>query len=437
MYLYRTRIGLRIIDYIGKKYKRTLTFLSYVSVTLGYVLMIAMIWLLYQTTKLFFQPEFVQAVKIPPLMPLIPYLSDIFQVTWLPPFYFTYWIIVLALIAITHEGAHGIFARFYNVKIKSTGFGFLGPFMAFFVEQDDKQMQKRKIFPQLTILSAGVFANIITALLFFVLMIGFFNMSYSPAGIVFTDYTFSVFPASIMSNATITNEVLKLDGLNLTRIEIENQSYFVSQEMINLNSKNSTNSTLIGLYQDQPAIRNAMKGAIIQINNLSINNRSDFENVISDMKPGDNITLVTKFKQGTNITLMNYEFSLGKDYTNESKPVIGTASLMLKSTTLRGFFYRMMNFFRDPAINYEPKYNEELTIFVYNLIWWIVLISLSVGLSNMLPAFVFDGGRFWYLTVLGITGHKKLAERVFKVFTFLLLAIFALLMVLWAIGMFF
>jgi len=437
MYLYRTRIGLRIIDYIGKKYKRTLTFLSYVSVTLGYVLMIAMIWLLYQTTKLFFQPEFVQAVKIPPLMPLIPYLSDIFQVTWLPPFYFTYWIIVLALIAITHEGAHGIFARFYNVKIKSTGFGFLGPFMAFFVEQDDKQMQKRKIFPQLTILSAGVFANIITALLFFVLMIGFFNMSYSPAGIVFTDYTFSVFPASIMSNATITNEVLKLDGLNLTRIEIENQSYFVSQEMINLNSKNSTNSTLIGLYQDQPAIRNAMKGAIIQINNLSINNRSDFENVISDMKPGDNITLVTKFKQGTNITLINYEFALGKDYTNESKPVIGTASLMLKSTTLRGFFYRMMNFFRDPAINYEPKYNEELTIFVYNLIWWIVLISLSVGLSNMLPAFVFDGGRFWYLTVLGITGHKKLAERVFKVFTFLLLAIFALLMVLWAIGMFF
>lgn len=437
MYLYRTKIGLKIINYLGQKYKRTLTVLSYVSVALGYILMVSMIWLMYQTTRLFFQPAFVQAVKIPPLMPLIPYISDIFQVTWLPPFYFTYWIIVLALIAITHEGAHGIFARFYNVKIKSTGFGFLGPFMAFFVEQDDKQMQKRKIFPQLTILSAGVFANIITALLFFVLMIGFFQVSYAPAGIVFTDYTYSVFPAFVMQNATITNEILKVDGLNLTRIEIENKSYFASEEMISLKTNSSANSTLIGLYQDQPAIRNTIRGAIIQINNASINNRSDFENILSDMKPGDNITLVTKFKQGTNKTLITYEFALGEDYTNESNPVIGTASLMLKSATLKGFFYKMMNFFRDPTINYEPRYNEELTIFIYNLLWWIVLISISVGLSNMLPAFVFDGGRFWYLTVLGITGHKKLAERVFKVFTFLLLAVFALLMTLWVVGMFF
>jgi len=437
MYLYRTSIGLKIIDYFGSRYKKTLTVLSYVSVTMGYILMIAMVWLMYQTTRLFFQPAFVQAVKIPPLMPLVPYISDIFQVTWLPPFYFTYWIIVLALIAITHEGAHGIFARFYNVRIKSTGFGFLGPFMAFFVEQDDKQMQKKKIFPQLTILSSGVFANILTAVLFFVIMVGFFNMSYTPAGVIFTDYTFSIFPASIIQNATVSNEIIKLDGLNLTRIEIENQSYFASAEMISLKTKNSTNVTLIGLYQDQPAIRHAMQGAIIGINNKTITNHSDFEEIMANMKPGENITLVTKFKQGTNTTLITYEFALGKDYANESKPVIGTASLMLKSTTLKGFFYKAINFFKDPAVNYEPKYNEELTIFVYNLLWWIVLISISVGLSNMLPAFIFDGGRFWYLTVLGITGHKKLAERVFKVFTFLLLAVFALLMALWVVGMFF
>jgi hypothetical protein len=60
--------------------------------------------------------------------------------------YFTYWIVAIALVAIFHEGFHGIFARFYNIKIKSTGFGFLGPFLAFFVEQDDKQMQKAKPF---------------------------------------------------------------------------------------------------------------------------------------------------------------------------------------------------------------------------------------------------------------------------------------------------
>jgi membrane-associated protease RseP (regulator of RpoE activity) len=268
-------------------------------------------------------------------------------------------------------------------------------------------------------------------------MIGFFNMSYAPGGVIFTDYTYSIFPASIMGNATIANEIMKVDGLNLTRIEIENKSYFASEEMIILKTNNSANTTLIGLYQDQPAIRHAMKGAIVEINNQTIINSQDVKNMMEEMKPGENITLVTKFEQGTNTTLIVYHFALGKDYANESNPVLGTASLTLKSTTLKGFFYRLLNSFKDPTINYEPRYNEELTIFIYNLLWWIVLISISVGLSNMLPAFVFDGGRFWYLTVLGITGHKKLAERVFKVFTYLLIGVFALLMALWAIGMFF
>jgi len=86
MYLYRTKIGLKIINYLGQKYKRTLTVLSYVSVALGYILMVSMIWLMYQTTRLFFQPAFVQAVKIPPLMPLIPYISDIFRLHGFRPF---------------------------------------------------------------------------------------------------------------------------------------------------------------------------------------------------------------------------------------------------------------------------------------------------------------------------------------------------------------
>ena len=69
-------------------------------------------------------PNIVRAIKVPPIMPLVPYLPQAFKLSFLPDFYFITWILVLAIIAISHEFAHGIFMRRYGIKIKSTGFGF-------------------------------------------------------------------------------------------------------------------------------------------------------------------------------------------------------------------------------------------------------------------------------------------------------------------------
>ena len=44
--LYKTEWGIKLINYIGKKAPKTFHFLSYVSITMGYVLMIGMIYLL-------------------------------------------------------------------------------------------------------------------------------------------------------------------------------------------------------------------------------------------------------------------------------------------------------------------------------------------------------------------------------------------------------
>ena len=56
---------------------------------------------------------------------------------------------------------------------------------------------------------------------------------------------------------------------------------------------------------------------------------------------------------------------------------------------------------------------------------------MSVALMNMLPAGMFDGGRFFYLTVWGITGSRKVAEKSFKYITTALLALLALLIIKW------
>ncbi len=432
MYLYKTSVGLKVIDYLGTKNKKLLKFLSYIIVVMGYFLMVIMIWLMYGMVKIFMNPAFVQAIKIPPLMPLIPYLPGIFQVTWLPPFYFTYWIIAIALIAIFHEGAHGIFARFNNVKIKSTGFGFLGPFLAFFVEQDDKQMQKKKIFPQLTILGAGVFANVLLGIIFFFIMAGFFSVAYAPAGVTFNTYAYTIAPLNQLSstNLIITTPL----GNNYSKVNYLNESYLLSEESLN-NSLLSKNTQVI-IYPIEPAIINDLRGTIIKIDNQTIRQSSDIDSILKTLNPGQNISIKTKYTNNSSTQVLEFNFTLGKDYTNSSRAIMGIGTVQYKSSGVRGFLTKMFYSFRDPSINYEPKANPEFTLFIYNLFWWIVLINFSVALTNMLPMGIFDGGRFFYLTILAVTRKEKIAQLTFKWTTRILLLIFLALMLLWVWGMF-
>jgi membrane-associated protease RseP (regulator of RpoE activity) len=54
----------------------------------------------------------------------------------------------------------------------------------------------------------------------------------------------------------------------------------------------------------------------------------------------------------------------------------------------------------------------------------------------MLPVGIFDGGRFFYLTVLGITKNKKIAKQSFAFLTYFFLFILFVLMFFWAISFF-
>src|SRR4030042_3502546 len=102
--LYKSDWGIKLIERIGKKYPRTIKILSYLSIILGYLLMITIVYLFVKIVMVYvFNPEIVRAIKIPPIMPLIPYLPSIFKLNFLPPFYFIYWVIIIAIIAIPHE----------------------------------------------------------------------------------------------------------------------------------------------------------------------------------------------------------------------------------------------------------------------------------------------------------------------------------------------
>jgi membrane-associated protease RseP (regulator of RpoE activity) len=433
--LCKTKWGINLINKTAKKYPKTLRFLSYVSIILGYLLMLGMIYLFIRVVWIYiFHTEVVKIVKIPPIAPLIPYLPQIFKLNFLPPFYFIYWIIILAVIAISHEFFHGIFASLYQVKIKKTGFGFfpffLPIFLAAFVELDEKQMQKKSNFSQRAVLSAGTFANILVAGLILILIFIFYPLSFHAGGIVFDDYVYNIVN---VSSVTLLNGI-SLNNPSYNQIsEIMNKSgenIFVADNLSYYGYKGATkDKTQIALYYDTPAIKENIYGPIIAINEFKVNSIKSFEKELSKYKIGDEIIVATKI----NGEQKNYKIVLKENPLKPNSAWMGVTFFNQQKSFVSKFF-SFFSSYKEPHIYYEPKYS--FAVFIYDLLWWLVLISFSVALVNMLPMGIFDGGRFFYLTVLLFTKSEKIAKKSFKIITAVFLALLFLIMIFWFKGLF-
>jgi len=140
--LYKTTWGLTWMERLAKKHPRFLSFLSSLGIIIGFIGMIAMTFILIKATfDLIFVPG------APPA--LAPVLPGVKIAPGLPTLSFLHWIISIVIIAVIHEFSHGVIARLNNIKIKSSGFAFLGPIPAAFVEPDEKQMEKKSRKAQL------------------------------------------------------------------------------------------------------------------------------------------------------------------------------------------------------------------------------------------------------------------------------------------------
>jgi membrane-associated protease RseP (regulator of RpoE activity) len=445
LFLYKTSVGVRIINKIGKKYNKLLNVLSYISIILGFFLMVTIIYLFGKIVWIYvFNPLIVQQIKIPPIMPLIPYIDKIVPNIKLPPFYFTYWIIILAIVAISHEFSHGIFAINKKVKIKSTGFGFFPffcpVFLAAFVELDEKRMEKKKISSQMAILSAGTFANLLIAILSLGVMVLFFSLAFTPSGVIFDTYTYSAVGLSAITsvnNLSVSNvsynQLLTLTNntTSLNEIRANNTKYFATRNILTEPKFESLfEGGYIVLYDNAPAINANLSSVIIKVNGVDVNNREALGKEIGKYSPGDKV-IMTTFIDDYN---KDYEVVLGKNPSDSAKPYLGIGFLDRKSSGILGTVTNWFTSFKDPTIYYKP--NFAAAEFIYNLLWWLVMISFSVALMNMLPVGIFDGGRFFFLAILAITKSEKKAKAAYKFLTYLFLFLVLVIMVFWAISLF-
>lgn len=158
--MYKTKIGLKSMDDISKKYSKFVKYAGYVGIAIGFIGMAIISYLLvYNLVKLFVVPTAVSGVGL-----VLPFKV---KGGFFVPFF--YWIISIFILAIVHEFSHGVLSRLYKIKIKSSGFAFLAVLIpilpAAFVEPDEKILVKKKAKEQLSIFAAGPFANVVLGIL--------------------------------------------------------------------------------------------------------------------------------------------------------------------------------------------------------------------------------------------------------------------------------
>ncbi len=340
--LYKTTWGLDHMDHFAKKHKKLFSILIPITIFLGLLGMIIISYFMIKSfIELFFKNAVVQAAAI-----VLPVKTSF---TFYVPF--EYWIISIFLLATVHEMAHGIIARYYNIKIKSSGFAFLSILLpiipAAFVEPDEKDLEKKPAKQQIAVYSAGPVSNFFFAIIAFLLL---FSLSalFQPTGLMVQ--------------------------------QINENSYLLNT------SFNYTNEKIIG------------------INNETINSLSDLKNALSKTKPGDTILLKTN--------VSSYEVKLLK-HPDKDSGYIGASFIELKELNSDLIFLKPI---------------KPLIIWINGLLYFLVILNLGIGLFNLLPLLIADGGRIYYVI---FKDYFKLGEeKAMKITAFTGLIFFLMLLAL-------
>jgi membrane-associated protease RseP (regulator of RpoE activity) len=345
------------MDWLGTKLKKPIQWLGYIGIVIGFLGMAFIVYSLTKSTLLLFtSPE-----VAPGIQPVLPFEAK--GVFFVP---FVYWIISIFVIAVVHEFAHGVVARAHNLKVKSSGFAFLGiifPIIpAAFVEPDEKQVAKRPAKEQWSVFAAGPFANILLS----ILIIFAFGIDASPA-----------FPHSITGKTAIV-DITELSGM----------LHQVSSLDVDKVEPNSPAATA-GFKQGE---------RITAINGISVTDREKLADAIDNLKPGQTLTLTVN---GAERALV-----LGQHPQDASRGYIGiTFDIQTEPTAF--------------ALAKYGAFGVDIITFLISLIIWIFILSLGIGLFNLIPLGPIDGGRMFKLAAEKLSA--RFGTRVWKAMSYFIL----------------
>lgn len=351
--MYKSKLGINLMGRIAKKFPRLLNYISYLSVLIGFLGMgFIFYFLVKETLKYIAVPG-----TAPPLSPVLPGID----IPGAPALSFWHWVIALFVVAVVHEFSHGIYARLYNIKVKSSGFAFLGPLLAAFVEPDDKQMAEKSKFKQLAVLSAGPFSNLVSGIIFMLIL----SFALSPA----ISYAFQ--PQGLIVTAFVENYPMSKTGIELPFV-------------------------------------------ITGVNSISTSDIDEFADATAKFKPGDTATILTDKGE--------YSVKLAANPDSPEKGFFGVTGFKQKYDV------------RD-SLSFLGKIPFAL-LWINLLFVWLFIISLGVGLFNLLPLGPIDGGKMFLIGATALLKNEEKAKKVFIAVSYLLLSLIFINLLPWLIKLF-
>jgi len=346
MVLLRTKVGLKLMDTLSVKARRAVRIFGYVSIVLGIVGGIFIMFILIQNVvQILIEPSTPSGVApvLPGMtFPGIGYLS------------FWHWVISIFILAVVHEFSHGVVARAHDIPVKSSGLAALCigiPIIpAAFVEPDDKKLLKSSDAAQQSMFAAGPASNIILA--FLILPFFIFVLLPWQTGMLDTD--------KVVLSPTPGNESFPSVQAGLV------------------------NDTRITFYNEEP-----------------VTNLTEFYRLIYNTTPGDTISI-----GNDNVT---YQLQTITHPMSDEVAFLGVSiDTQLKSNVSQEMF--------------------DISEWVIMLFIWLQALNLGIGLFNLLPLGITDGGRMLHNLLSRYLPKKKAEIWTGRVTSFVVLIILFLLL---------
>ena len=156
------------------------------------------------------------------------------------------------------------------------------------------------------------------------------------------------------------------------------------------------------IIENTSAEHSGLRGMIIEIDGKRIKTISDLSEILAKKKPGD------KIKIKTNIS--TFDLILQPSPKNKSLPFIGIENV-------RSVFVNKMNgkIISQKIINFLVSYSD--------LLFWIFTLNFGVGIANLLPIKIFDGGHIYEEILKKLLGKNlgKSITNLLTTFTLLLI----------------
>lgn len=282
-------------------------------------------------------------------------------VTLTSPHTILYFLLSIPVVLVMHEGAHGIVAALEKIRIKTGGFAIFIALFAGFVEPDEDEFNNAKKVSRLRVIGAGATANVAFALAMSIILL--------------TNPVFAlVLPEPLLSAFYEPPDEPPYDGVLVV-------------------------SVMEGYGAEAAGI--LPNDIITAVNGIDVDHSTIFDDL--GLVPGD----IVPVQVLRNDQPMQFDVEIFASADASGQALVG----ILRDNTL----------LYEPVLDFIVWDNHQLSMFLI----WLWMISFFIGIINMLPLPILDGGKFVQTIIEGHTSEDNVNRIMWAIYGFTF-AVFAL-----------